>query len=112
MINGSGEQKKERSDDVFLKGDCSITSRLGPPPISSLAPPPRAPAAAIGRPECVFVRGLAAARVNRTSLVLFIECMSELVRDSADGLQQLTTEHFTQRLKEQRQQERAIQRTI
>ncbi len=67
---------------------------------------------AIGRWEAVFATRLAAARVNHTSLDLFTECMSERGRYSARGLQQLTAEHFTQCLEEQREEETAIQNTF
>lgn len=61
--------------------------------------------AAIGRSEAVFATRLARRAVNQTRLDLFTECMSGGGRYSAVGLQQLTAEHFTQCLKEQREEE-------
>lgn len=51
---------------------------------------------------------MVAAHVNHTRSDLFTECMSEVGRYSAAGLQQLTAEHFAQCLKEQRRRRTAI----
>lgn len=79
---------------------------------SRLAPPTRAPHSAIGCREAVFPTRMVAEHVNHTSSDLFTECMSERGRDSATGLQQLTAEHFTQCLKEQRGWKTAAQNTL
>lgn len=111
-----GTKERERSDDVFLVGGLfSLLTFRTPCPLSlssSLAPPSRAARAAIGCREAVFTTPMAAEHVNHTSLDLFTECMSWRGPYSATGLQQLTAEHFTQCLKEQRERKTAIQNTI
>lgn len=80
IIIGSGEQKKKRSDDVFLEGGVSQLTRTPPPPLRALPPPSRF---TIGWPEAVFLMRLVAERVDHASPDLFTECMSERGAHSA-----------------------------